>query len=169
MDDVITHDTSEEKVCISSDEEKLINAINTYRKKKGLKAVSISSSMSIVAQKHVKELNDEIKDLTHSWVGCPYKGSNPKSYRCMWDKPKELTGYPGNGYECAFAKWGKPFTVDEILESWQDSPAHDDIITNKKIWSKSDWNAIGVAIYGNYAVLWLGEKVDPKGSPSVCN
>lgn len=166
----IEHHTTTEtkKVCISADEKALIHAINKYRKTKRLPPVAISSSMSIVAQKHAKELNEEIKDLTHSWVDCPYKGSNPKSYECMWGKPRELTGYPGKGYECAFAQWGKPFTPEDILQGWKDSASHNSVITNKGIWKTSDWKAIGVAINGNYAVLWLGEKTDPKGAAVVC-
>lgn len=159
----------EDKTCISSDEEELMIAINQYRKRKGLKAIPFSKAMTIVAQKHVKELNDNLKKLTHSWVDCKYRNSNPKSYYCMWDKPKELTGYPGNGYECAFGKWGASFSPQEVLESWKDSPGHHHIIINKKTWSDTEWKAMGVAIYGNYAVLWLGEELDELGKPDVCD
>jgi len=165
----ITTLEQDDEICISSDEKALMIAINNYRKRKGLKPIPFSNAMTIVAQKHVKELNDELKNLTHSWVDCKYKNSNPKSYRCMWDKPKELTNYPSNGYECAFGKWGGTFTPQEVLNNWKKSPGHNNIIINKKIWSKTDWNAMGVAIYGNYAVLWLGEDVDELGEPDVCD
>ncbi len=155
--------------CISKDEKQLIQLINSYRRKKGLKSVPVSRAMSLVADKHVRELNDEIKDLTHSWVDCQYKSSNPKTYECMWNKPKEIAGYPDRGYECAFGQWGASFSPEDVLKGWQDSKGHNQIIVNKGIWKDSDWKAIGVAIYGNYAVLWLGETKDTSERPPFCD
>ncbi len=156
-------------VCISKQEKELVKLINQYRKKHNLKAIPVSSSLSYVAQKHAKELNDKIKDLTHSWVDCDYDGKNRKTYNCMWDMPKKLTGYPGKGYECGFAQWGQEFSAADILEGWQNSRGHDNVIINKATWKKMEWNAMGVAIYGNYATLWFGRIKDPKGSPKICN
>lgn len=161
--------TTTEKACVSSAEKELLEAINSYRKSKGLKAVPYSASMSIVAQKHAKELNNDIKELTHSWVDCKYKIGKKESYNCMWGKPQELTGYPGKGYECAFGKWGsKSYSAKEVLQKWKESPPHNRIITNQGIWAKAEWNAMGVAINGNYAVLWFGKVDDPNGKPSFC-
>jgi uncharacterized protein YkwD len=160
---------SSDKACVSSDEEGLLEAINSYRKSKGLKAVPYSASMSIVAQQHAKELNNDIKELTHSWVDCKYTSGKRESYDCMWQKPKELTGYPDKGYECAFGKWGtKPYGPKDILQKWKESTSHNKIITNQGIWAKAEWKAMGVAINGNYAVLWFGKVDDPKGKPRLC-
>lgn len=163
-------ETNNTSFCITAQEKALIDEINTYRKSKGLHKIAISPSMTIVAREHARQLNDEIKDLTHSWVGCNYDDTkNPRAYDCMWKQPQRLTNYPGNGYECAFGKWGSPFTVKEVLNGWKRSPAHNDMIVNKKIWKKANWKAIGVGMKGNYAVLWLGKKTDPKGVVSqIC-
>ena len=37
-----------------------------------------------------------------SWSGCCYTDDHAAS-QCMWDKPRELTRYPGNGFEIAQA------------------------------------------------------------------
>ncbi len=161
-------ETNPEEVCISTIEKELIQSVHQYRKSIGLKAVPISTSLSIVAQKHVRELNDELKDLTHSWVGCTYHKLDAKTFNCMWDMPRKLTGYPGKGYECGFSKSGSSFSATEILEAWINSKGHHHVIANKGTWKALEWNAMGVAIYGNYAVIWFGIEKDPKGVPSLC-
>ena len=34
------------------------------------------------------------------------------------------------------------------------------VMVNKGIWKNSNWEAIGVGIYKNYAVVWFGEEED---------
>ncbi len=157
-----------EETCLSPMEKELISLVNKYRKKHKLKSIPASKSLSFVAQKHVRELNDEIKDLTHSWVDCKYNGMDTRTFDCMWEMPRQLADYPGKGYECGFVQWGKDFSAADILEGWQDSRGHDDVIMNRRSWKKSEWNAVGVGIYGDYAVIWFGEEKDPKGRPSSC-
>jgi uncharacterized protein YkwD len=77
----------------------------------------------------------------------------------MWDKPKEIAGYEGAGYEIAFFSSGD-FTAKLALESWKKSPGHHNVIINKDIWKEMKWGAIGVGIQGNYAVIWFGVEPD---------
>jgi hypothetical protein len=50
------------------------------------------------------------------------------------------------------------------LSLWKGSQYHNDAILNKGIY-KTKWNAIGVAIYKNYSVVWFGHEIDIKGAP----
>ena len=77
----------------------------------------------------------------------------------MWSKPSELTDYTGNGYEIAF--WKSDFVdARTALDSWKTSPAHNIVILNNGIFSNLKWNAIGIAIYGQYSCVWFGEEKD---------
>jgi len=42
------------------------------------------------------------------------------------------------------------------------------MIINKYAWKRLKWNAMGVGIYGNYAVVWFGEKKDPVRKVKRC-
>jgi hypothetical protein len=53
-----------------------------------------------------------------NWIGCCYPDDHSKKH-CMWDKPKEITGYQGNGYE--IAHHGSS-TAQGALNSWKSSP-----------------------------------------------
>ena len=87
--------------CLTPEEQKLYEAVNKYRKSKGLKAIPLSKSLSYVAHEHVLDLENNLKEVTHAWSSCKYSGSNSKTWPCMWEKPAEMTDYKGNGYECA--------------------------------------------------------------------
>lgn len=80
----------------------------------------------------------------------------------MWDKPKELTGYKGNGYENAYMhSWGAK--ANTALQSWKNSRSHNVVILNQDTWKNRQWKSIGVGIYGIWAVTWFGEEEDPDG------
>jgi hypothetical protein len=53
-----------------------------------------------------------------------------------------------------------PYWVGKIV-------LHNEVLLNLGIWQSSTWNAIGIGIYGQYAVLWVGEAVDTTGAPST--
>jgi hypothetical protein len=38
----------------------------------------------------------------------------------MWDKPREMTDYEGNGYEIAFGSYGMDATAYMALSVWID-------------------------------------------------
>jgi hypothetical protein len=168
-------------VCLSPAEKSLAIQINEYREEKRLPEVAISLSLTYVAQLHARDLMLHYKQNSrcnlHSWSdngpwsSCCYTPDHRKA-SCMWNKPRELTKYPGDGYEIAFYSnypYSSPaiFATD-ILKGWKKSNGHNEIIVNKGKWKTSTWKAMGIGVYGNYAVVWFGESEDKAGTPSVC-
>ncbi len=177
---VITPDT-----CVSSDELKLYNLVNEYRKKNNLPIIPLSKSLTYVAQQHCKDLQLNKPDLNdkcnaHSWsskgkwTACCYT-SDHKQASCMWNKPKEMTSYTDYGFEIS-AGSSKPeygggtfvMTPEEALKLWQGSVHHNDVILNKDIWADRKWNAIGVGIYKSFSVIWFGSLADGEKVPVLC-
>ena len=81
----------------------------------------------------------------------------------MWDKPRELTNYTGDGFEIAY--WtNEPLLPAEFarkaLKGWKQSYEHDRVIMNKGMWADMHWNAMGVGCSGGYAVVWFGVIAD---------
>lgn len=148
----------------------LVEAINKYRQENSLSEIPVSISLTKVAETHALDLASNYVASNecnlHSWSD---KGNwTPFCYtpdhvnaQLMWDKPRELTSYPGNGYEIAVFKSGS-ITAVEALELWKKSEAHHDMIMNTGIWNDMKWNAIGGAIYKGYAIVWCGEEADPE-------
>ena len=95
------------------------------------------------------------------WSPCCYTSDHAQR-QCMWNKPRELTSYPGNGYENSHGG-SSDYQANAIsaLNGWKNSKGHNAVILNQSIWSDSRWRAVGLGIYKNYAVLWFGEEVDP--------
>ena len=122
-----------EQACLSKEEKKLFDLINAYRETKGLYTVQFSSSMTLVAQAHVRDLEEnynfkrDTKCNPHSWskkgnwTSCCYTNDHKKA-ECMWNKPKEIAGYEGHGYEILFYS-SDGSTAEEALIGWQNSPA----------------------------------------------
>jgi len=153
---------------LTDEETKLYNLIMEYRKANGLPNIPISPSLTIVAQTHVKDLQNNHPENEpcnmHSWSAkgnwtpCCYTPDHAQA-QCMWDKPRELTSYKGNGFE--IAHWSSDnATAEGALDSWKNSSGHNAVILNQGIWNSSTWNAIGIGIYENYAVVWFGEEKD---------
>lgn len=84
----------------------------------------------------------------------------------MWNKPREISGYNSNGYEIAYYSSAGANAL-EGLEGWKKSPGHNPVIVNLGTWSKVEWKAIGVGIYGEYGVVWFGEAED-RGDVEIC-
>ncbi len=155
--------------CLSAEESRLYNLINAYRKQKRLKPIPLSRSLSFVARKHVVDLGNKVKKLTHGWSDCAYDASDPETFEpCMWGKPKELTGYKGAGYECAYGAFGFDADAAGALKSWKSSKYHNDVILNTGMWKKYNWKSLGVGIYKGFAVIWFGEEVDEKTDIQMC-
>lgn len=153
---------------LTLEEEKLYSQIMDYRKDKGLPTIPISTSLTKVAQAHVKDLhlnkpNQNACNL-HSWSSngdwssCCYTSDHAKA-ECMWSKPREMTNYTGNGYEIAYAAYGMDATASGALAGWIGSPGHHAVLINQGVW-KSPWNAIGIGIYKGFAVVWFGRELD---------
>jgi hypothetical protein len=138
----------------------------------GLSPIPLSASLTVVAQLHAKDLTDNRPDVEgcsmHSWSAkgkwqsCCYTPDHAQK-QCMWNKPRELTSYTGNGFEIA-AQRSDLIGAKEALELWKGSTFHNDVILNKGIYNRK-WNAIGLGIYKNYAVVWFGHEVDANGEP----
>ncbi len=158
---------------ISKEEQELYRRIMEYRAKKNLPDIPFSKSLTIVAKTHAwdLEVNQPAKGKCnlHSWSdkgkwkSCCYTKDHAKA-RCMWDKPKELTTYKGTGYEISFWSSGRA-TAAGALASWKSSAGHNNVIINSGIWEKSTWKAIGIGIYGSYAVVWFGKVSDTEEEP----
>jgi len=158
---------------LSKEEQKLYDLVMEYRSEKGLPEIPYSASLTIVAQMHVKDLqdNDPVTDECNlhswsdkgNWTPCCYTDDHAES-ECMWSKPAELTNYKGNGYEIACAYWSSDesivMTAEQALSQWKKSSGHNAVIINKSIWKNTTWKAIGIGIYKNYAVIWFGEEQD---------
>jgi uncharacterized protein YkwD len=154
---------------LSVEEKKLYNLIMSYRKKNKLPAIPLSKSLTLVAQTHANDLANNPPDAAsgcnmHSWSSngkwssCCFTDNNPPS-SCMFDKPRELTNYKGDGYEIAYS-WSTGVNADKALQGWKTSPSHNAVIINQSPnWTKK-WNAIGIGIFGNYAVAWFGYDID---------
>ena len=85
----------------------------------------------------------------------------------MWSKPQEIADYPSAGYEIAYYS-SAGATAKEGLDGWKVSPGHNPLLVNSDIWSKVKWNAIGIALYKEYGLVWFGELNDDS-QPLLCN
>ena len=172
--------TGEDTFCLSAEEKKLFDIINSYRETRDLEHIPFSVSMSKVAKAHVRDLVDNYTYKTgakcnpHSWSdngiwsSCCYTADHKKA-QCMWDKPKEIANYDGYGYEILFYS-SDGASAGEALTGWQNSSAHHAVMINTGIWDKIEWGALGIGIYGQYAVAWFGETEEeaPLNVPLVC-
>lgn len=162
---------SSSEINYSQQERQLYKLVNQYRKSKGLKNIPLSPALTFVAQTHAKDVIDNISNISgncnlHSWSkneawsACCYTPDHQNATG-MWSKPKELTNYPGKGYEISFFISNEKETIaDEALDSWKSSEGHNDVIINQKAWSHKDWNAIGIGIHKGYACIWFGTAID---------
>ena len=147
----------------------LIAEVNAYRVDNGLAALPASSSMCIVSELHVADLADHAPHTgpgdcnlhswsdQGSWSACCYTSDHAQA-QCMWDKPGELSAYPGNGYEIAASGVGTP---DSAVNAWSGSPGHNDVMLNQGTWNGFPWGAMGAAIDDGFAVVWFGQETDP--------
>lgn len=169
------------EICLSETEMELYRIINEYRIKKGLPEVKLSASLSFVARTHAEDQTRNFKDGNrcnmHSWSNkgdwssCCYTPDHKKA-KCMWNKPRELTNYTGDGYEISFYTT-YPYSSPEVfakdaLDGWKKSPGHNEIIVNRSIWKNVKWQAIGIGINGEYANVWFGKEEDSAGEPVKC-
>ena len=103
-----------------------------------------------------------------SWTACCYTSDHAKA-KCMWDKPKELSSYKGNGFEIAFGTSGYTVNAAGALEAWKQSSGHNAVIINDGVWKTMKWQAVGIGIYKAYAVIWFGTQKDEAGVAIQCD
>ncbi len=171
---------NESDVCLSQDEIKLFEIINIYRETLDLQPIPFSKALTRVSQAHVRDLSDHYtfkrgaKCNPHSWSrkgkwsSCCYTNDH-KQAKCMWNKPREISGFDSNGYEIlSYSSDG--ITPGEALIGWQKSQPHHQVMINSAKWTKVTWKSMGVGIYNEYAVIWFAELEDSDGQTiSVCN
>ncbi len=153
-------------------EAELFRLINEYRKQKGLAPVPLSRNLTYVAKLHAQDLAENHpygkRCNLHSWSDqgiwspCCYTEDHAEA-ACMWNKPSEVSNYPGYGYEIAY--WtNEPLSqvnfAKKALAGWKRSLPHNIVMVNQGAWHKKRWNAMGVGIYKGYACVWFGEEED---------
>lgn len=168
-------------ICLSEQENELSILVNNYRVQNGLQPVPVSYWMSTVGQWHVWDLmtNNPVGGVCnmHSWSnamptlwqGMCYTPDHAQASQ-MWNKPRQISQnvFNGNGYENA-AVSGGTMNASTALWVWQNSVPHNDVILNRGVWAGITFRAMGVGIYGNYAVLWFGDTMsDPAGTMILC-
>jgi hypothetical protein len=164
-------------LCISADEYRLYQLINTLRTVNDMPAIDLSASLSHVAHLHISDLIQNHPDTSicnlHSWsdkgewTTCCYQAYVPNQ-DCMWDKPKELTPYKCRGYELAY--WGSEEIIpDSLMKLWMRIPEVQDMLLNRGTYEKKKWLAAGVGIQKGYAVVWFGQVKDKLATPKICD
>ncbi|MBE0661028.1 MAG: CAP domain-containing protein [Bacteroidales bacterium] len=163
------------EICLNPYEMELYQALNTYREKHNLPAITLSKSLTLVAQVHCRDLaiNQPDKDRNcnmHSWsrkgpwTSCCYTPDHKRS-SCMWDKPKELTSYTGEGYEIAFFSTvsysNATAFAEDAMFNWMKSKGHNDVMLNLSIWKSIQWKAVGIGYFEGYTTIWFGAYDDP--------
>lgn len=158
---------------LSSDEMQLYNLLMSYRKSKGLKKIAISPALTYVAQTHARDMYHYYREVPrgcnmHSWSShgawskCDYYPDH-RNAEGMWNKPRELTDYCGNGYEIANS-YEPPtsgvLSPKQALEGWKSSPGHNAVMVNINSWKSVSWNAVGIGMYKGCACIWFGEERD---------
>ena len=166
-------------ICLSPEEKKLYDLMMDYRKSRGLGPISLSAKLTRVAQTHARDLVENYdfdpgnKCNPHSWSSkgkwsaCCYTSDHKKA-ECMWDKPKEISGYASHGYEIAYYS-SAGASAEEGLAGWKKSPSHNPLIINDGIWNKVTWKAIGIGLYKEYGIVWFGELEDVDELPLCAN
>ena len=56
----------------------------------------------------------------------------------MWDKPRQLSGYPDNGYEIEGQNVGA-VSAATALKAWAASPGHTAVILSQAPWNQVPW------------------------------
>ncbi len=162
------------KAELSEAEQQLFALINQYRDDSGLDTVAFSTQLTEVAQAHVRDLainkpydengkcNPHSWSAEGSWKACCYSDGRIDG-ACMWNKPRELTTYPGDGFEIVVYSFDSSQPNADIepalaLGLWLKSENHRNVILNKGIWEDTIWKAMGVGIYEGYAAVWFGRE-----------
>ncbi|VVB68722.1 Uncharacterised protein [uncultured archaeon] len=165
---------SDQQSPLTDKEKQLADLVNQYRQDNGLSALPITNSLTKVARAHIEDLNTYHPDTEtygtgscnlHSWsshgtwTAVCYTGSAQAGQ--MWSKPREITdSYDGNGFE--ISSWNsREITPSAAMDVWKGSSDHSDTILQRGIFAGTIWQAMGVGIDGNYAVIWFGADEDP--------
>ncbi len=149
----------------TAEETELLRLVNEYRKSRNLPEVSQSKSLFQIANRHLLDINLNLKKLTHSWNDCNFDLNNSKTWQCMLDAPKKFDpAFTGIGYENVYFNSKGKFSPSDALEGWKKSPLHNAAILNLDSFKDTKWIAGGVAVDGSYAALWFISNGVPVGN-----
>ncbi|MCX6279913.1 MAG: CAP domain-containing protein [Bacteroidetes bacterium] len=162
--------------CIKEPEMKLFRMVNEYRQLYNLPPIALSKSLCYVASIHARDLmlnhpdqgscNFHSWSNKGSWIPFCYPKDETKKYS-VWDKPRELTTYPAKAFEIVYWE-NTQLLPDSILMVWKTEDYFNAFLLNTGKWQGQYWNAIGIAVFENYACAWFGLATDPQGSVIVC-
>ncbi len=171
-----TDKTIPSEFCISAEDNKLYESINLFLIENGQKELSLSKSLSYVANLHITDLIQNHPDTSicnlsswsnnGNWTSCCYQKYVPNQ-DCMWDKPKELTNFKYRGYELALF-FEEEFNSDTVMQLLLSSNAVIDMLLTKGYYSKKKWVCMGLAINKEYASIWFAQRADNAGKPDIC-
>ena len=165
-----------EKFCISANEFILAKMINDYRRQNDLPVIPLSKSLFFVALSHVQDLAQNRPDSNKcglqswsdkgEWKPCCYIKEQGKT-SCMNDKPNELTGYKGKGYEMIY--WGSEEVVpSDAIEVWKSTTLTNEMLINQGKWKTKIWKSMGVGLLDGYASVWFGDGKDQQKGIRLC-
>lgn len=157
---------------LSLEEYRLYKLVMDYRATLGLGAIPLSQALTATAGRHAMDTVHNIMipglDLPaganlHSWSDAPYFGDH-RDPVVMWDAPERIgTGFTGNGFEISVQIGGNG-SIQQALRLWQNSPGHNDVMTNAAIWAQLKFNAMGVGIEraGGQTIMhiWFSDSAD---------
>ncbi|MCK9616314.1 MAG: SPOR domain-containing protein [Lentimicrobiaceae bacterium] len=136
----------------------------------------LSLQLCFVARTHANDLALHLPDEDfcnlHSWSAfgvwkkCCYN-KDMSSIACMTEKPKELTGYKGKGYEMVYFE-NDSLNVNSIVSFWQQNDLVTDFFLSRNKWQGANWKTLGVGIYKGYVCVWMGTEPDPLAPPDTC-
>jgi hypothetical protein len=153
-------DIFREKNCagdeLDEDERELFRLINEYRRRNRLREIPLSDKLNLVANRHLLDLNLNLKYLTHSWSDCEFNEKDRSTFKCIFDAPKRFfPDFAGSGYENVYYNSAGKIVPAEVLEAWKKSPLHNSVLLNSGIFKNSRWDIGGIAISGRYAAVWF--------------
>ncbi len=118
-------------VKLSEKEYHLYRLLMDYREANGLPDIPLSKALTFVAQVHAGDLTDYYKMSNRctfnswsrkgEWKACCYRKDHSKA-ACMWNKPRELTTYTGDGFELTYWHLWTP-TPEGTLGKMEGKPA----------------------------------------------
>jgi hypothetical protein len=154
---------------LTKDENSLFKKINDLRLQNNRSILALSPNLCKVAQTHIADLikyKPQAKGCNlHSWS----KGGKWTSccntnedfgLECMKSKPREITSYKGDGYELIYWSENKA-TAADAFSLWNEVDASLDMILTRGKWNGFEWKAMGIGIKDGYAILWLGDSINP--------
>ncbi|UJR18906.1 hypothetical protein I4U23_022034 [Adineta vaga] len=143
-------------------EQKIFKFINNHRENHGLPALQPSANLAFVARTHAIDLVENNPDIS----------SDHAQGHLMWSKPPEISNYNYTGYENSHGyvhDARKRMNIDpyEAVQSWINSPGHNNIMIQRGGWGPM--KTMGVGVYKGIANVWFGEYLDTFPAPDEVN